>query len=114
MARTVTPRVMSASLGRAKASDARTQGAPVTVATGATEDAAARRLAAAGGRRTLLEDSLNRLACGLRQQVLVDEAVEVAVEHALGAPDLVARTEVLDLLVRVQHIAADLAPEADV
>ena len=44
----------------------------------------------------------------------MDEAVEVAVEHAFGVPDLVIGSMVLDHLVRVQDVAADLAAEAGV
>ena len=52
---------------------------------------------------------------GLGEQVGVDEGIEIAVEHALRVPDLEARPLVLDLLVRVQDVAADPPPaEADV
>src|SRR5665648_303129 len=55
-----------------------------------------------------------RAAAGSPHEVLVHEPVEVAVEHALGVADLVAGAQVLHHLVRVQHVAADLAAEIDV
>src|SRR6266498_1225505 len=58
---------------------------------------------------------LDNLSCCLRQEVLVDERIEIAVEHALGISDLEARTLVLDLLIRMQNVVADRLPaEADV
>ena len=44
----------------------------------------------------------------------MDELVEVAVEDALRVPHLDVGAVVLDELVRVQHVAADLAAEAGV
>src|SRR5207342_324669 len=37
----------------------------------------------------------------------LDEPVDVAVEHALGIADLLARPMVLDHLIRGQHVGAD-------
>ena len=50
----------------------------------------------------------------LPHQVRLDELVDVAVEHAVDVALLVLRAVVLDHLVRVQHVAADLAAEGDV
>ena len=44
----------------------------------------------------------------------MDEAVERAVQDGLDVPDLVVGAVVLDQLVRVEHVGADLTPEADV
>jgi hypothetical protein len=41
----------------------------------------------------------------------VDESVQIAVEDPLRVADLVARPQVLHLLVRVQHVASDLTSE---
>src|SRR5215211_272758 len=43
-----------------------------------------------------------------------DEAVQVAVEHAVGAADLEVRAVVLDHRVRVQDVGADLRAEVDI
>ena len=48
------------------------------------------------------------------QQLGADEAVEVAVEHALGVAHLEVRAVVLDHRVRVQDVGADLRAEVDV
>ena len=53
-----------------------------------------------------------RLRAGL--ELGADEAVEVAVEHALGVADLEVRAVVLDHRVRVQDVGADLRAEVDV
>src|SRR5487761_407345 len=54
------------------------------------------------------------VSCRL-QQKCTDEAVQVAVEHALGVSDLQAGARVLHLLVRVQDVASDrVAAEAHV
>src|SRR3954467_10704230 len=49
---------------------------------------------------------------GLRQQILPDEPVEIAVEDALRVSDFKVGAEVFHKLIRVEDIAADLAPEA--
>ena len=41
----------------------------------------------------------------------MDEVVQVAVEDPLRVADLVARPQVLHLLVRVEHVASDLTSE---
>ena len=48
------------------------------------------------------------------QELGADEAVEVAVEHALGVAHLVVRAVVLDHRVRVQDVGADLRAEVHV
>src|SRR5581483_967974 len=59
----------------------------------------------------LLDDVSSRL----RQEVFVDEGVEVTVQDGLGVARLVAGAVVLDQLVGVEDIAADgFAPEARV
>src|ERR687891_194522 len=50
----------------------------------------------------------------LGEQVRVDEAVERSIEDGLRVPDLVVGAVVLYELVRVEHVRADLTPEADV
>src|SRR3972149_1531793 len=62
-----------------------------------------------GPRRMVPGGCLHDLACRLRQQVRVDEAVERTVEHALGVPHLEVGAMVLDELVGMEHVAADLA-----
>ena len=58
--------------------------------------------------------TLSRLPAGeLPAEVGVDEAVEVAVEHGAGVADLVAGPQVLDELVGLEDVGADLAAEAD-
>src|ERR671910_2567897 len=60
-------------------------------------------------------EGLDHLSGGLGEQIRVDEPVDVAVEDALGVPDLVAGPVVLDLLVGLEHVAANVgAPEARV
>ena len=44
----------------------------------------------------------------------MDEAVEGSVQDSLRIAHLVAGSQILHLLVRVEHIRADLTPEADV
>src|SRR5947208_5981705 len=46
-------------------------------------------------------------------QVALDEDVDVAVEHAVDVADLLFRPVILGELIRVQHVAANLAAEAD-
>src|SRR5215213_9304906 len=50
----------------------------------------------------------------MAEQIRTDEAVEIAVEHALRISDLEAGAMVLHELVRLEDVAADLAAEADV
>src|SRR6185437_4668679 len=52
-----------------------------------------------------------RLAGGAGQEVGLHEVVECAVEHRLRVPRLVIRAVVLDHLVRVEDVRADLAAE---
>ena len=47
-------------------------------------------------------------------QKRLDEAVEVAIQHAVDVADLLLGAMVLDQLVRVQHVAPDLIAEGDV
>src|SRR5205823_13557166 len=46
-------------------------------------------------------------------QVRLDEDVDVAVEDAVHVADLLLRSVTLHHLVRMEHVAADLAAEAD-
>src|SRR5690349_21822230 len=48
-----------------------------------------------------------------RAQPRVDEAVEVAIEHALRVARAHARPEVLHHLIRLEHVAANLAAPPD-
>src|SRR4029450_12236897 len=58
---------------------------------------------------------LGHAPSGFREEIGVDEAVQIAVEDALGVADLVLGAVVLDELVRVQDVAADrVAAEAHV
>ena len=52
---------------------------------------------------------LPAVSCRL-QEVCADEAVEVAVQHGLGVPDLEIRPVVLHELVRVEDVAAHSVP----
>ena len=58
--------------------------------------------------------STRHLPGRLGEQVRVHEAVEPAVEDGLRVPDLEVGSVILHQLVRVQHVGADLTPEADV
>ena len=49
----------------------------------------------------------------LHPQVGFDEAVDVAVEDGAGVADFVVGPQVLDDLVRLEHVRADLVAEAD-
>src|SRR6266540_1942956 len=106
----------ASSPGRDGRSEARTQGAPRLVSLGAREDTASGRAARPGGTRLIvleplsLEDPPGRL----RQQISANEPVEVPVQDTLGVARLVLGAVVLDELVRVEDVAADLAAEADV
>src|SRR6266508_217454 len=53
-------------------------------------------------------------AARLLHQVGLDEAVEIAVEHAVHVADLELRAVVLDHLIGLQHVASDLVAEGDV
>src|SRR6187551_316381 len=67
--------------------------------------------------RSLAEapEGLDDLSGGLGEQVGMDEPVDVAVQDALGVSDLVPGPMVLDLLVGLEDVAADVrAPEAGV
>src|SRR5689334_10529069 len=46
-------------------------------------------------------------------QIRLDEPVDVAVEHTIHVADLLLGPMVLHELVRMQHVAADLAAEGD-
>src|SRR5262245_29319207 len=46
-------------------------------------------------------------------QIGFDEHVDIAVEDAVDVADLLSRAVILDELVRVQHVAANLAAERD-
>src|SRR6185503_1480913 len=58
--------------------------------------------------------ALHHLSGGLREEVRVHESVEPPVEDRLRVPHLEVGPVVFDQLVRVQHVGADLTPEADV
>ncbi len=49
----------------------------------------------------------------LHAQVGFDEAVDLAVEHGARVADFVVGPQVLDDLVRLEHVRADLVAEAD-
>src|SRR4029077_2133669 len=56
-----------------------------------------------------------RRLCRSLEQIGANEPIQVAVEHALRVADLVTRPRVLDLLIRVEDVAADrVAAEAHV
>ena len=90
----------------------------------AAEGIAPDRIEVRGGRLRLLRDARARpsiramratlLRLRARHQVGVHEAVEVAVEHAVGVADLEVGAVVLDHRVRVQDVGADLRAEVDV
>src|SRR5436190_19090577 len=50
---------------------------------------------------------------GLLQQIRLDEGIQVAVEDAIDVTNLHLRAVILDHLVGLQHVAADLAAEAN-
>ena len=62
----------------------------------------------------ILADPLESLPGSAREKVGVDESVEVAVEDALRVPGFVIGAMVLDDLVGMEDIAADLTSEAGV
>src|SRR5262249_33848222 len=53
-------------------------------------------------------------AAGLLHQIRLDEVVEIAVEHPVHVSDFGLRWMVLDHLVRLQDVAANLTAECDV
>src|SRR5204862_8079707 len=50
----------------------------------------------------------------LRREKGLDESVEIAVEDARRIANFVSRPQILHELIRLQHVRADLAAEADV
>src|SRR5512138_438058 len=48
---------------------------------------------------------------GLLQKVRLDERIEIAVEHPIDVANLHLRAVILDHLIRLQHVAANLAAE---
>src|SRR4029079_17763479 len=50
-------------------------------------------------------------AAGLLHQIRLDEPVDVAVEHAVHVADLFLGPMILHQLIRMEHVAADLAAE---
>ena len=58
-------------------------------------------------------DRLAERAARLLHQKRLDERVDVAVEHAVDVADLLLGAVVLDELIRLQDVAADLAAERD-
>src|SRR5207237_5651976 len=85
--------------------------APESASTRSAPRRSSRAAAASASTRAPL--LLRALARALRE-VGVDELGEVAVEDALHVADLVARPQILDELVRLQDVRADLAAESDV
>src|SRR5579872_5168048 len=63
--------------------------------------------------KILVQRSLSERAARLLHQIRLDEAVEVAVEHAIDVADRFLRPVILHELIRVQHVAANLAAEGD-
>src|SRR5438093_1542925 len=47
-------------------------------------------------------------------QIILDEPIDVAIEHTIDVADLLLRPVVLHELIWLEHIAPDLAPEGDV
>src|ERR1035437_7697532 len=72
-----------------------------------------RRRREGGSVDIFLGRSLAEGSVGLLHQIGFDERVEIAVEHAADVADLLLRPMILHHLVRVQHVAADLAAEGD-
>src|SRR5438067_11495481 len=60
------------------------------------------------------ECRLAQSAARFLHQVGLDEAVDVAVENAIDVADLILRPVILDELVGVQHVTANLVAERDV
>src|ERR1041384_869112 len=61
----------------------------------------------------VLVDGRGEGPAGFFHQVRLDELIDVPVEHAVDVADLLLRPEVLDELIRLQHVAANLAAERD-
>src|SRR5207248_1462511 len=59
-------------------------------------------------------DGLAERAAGAPHEKGLDEEVDVAVEHAIHVPNLFFRPMIFDELIRVQHVAADLAAKRDI
>src|SRR5512140_887495 len=59
-------------------------------------------------------DRRGERAAGAFHQVRLDEHVDVAVEHPIDVADLLLGPVILHHLVRMQHVASDLAAERDV
>src|SRR5712671_4001310 len=57
--------------------------------------------------------NLAERAARLSHQIRLDEEIDVAVQHAVDIADLLLRAMVLDHLVRVQHVTANLAAEGN-
>src|SRR5438309_2498356 len=57
---------------------------------------------------------LAKRAARLLHQIRLDEAVQIAVEHAVHVPDLFLGPVVLHQLIRMKDITANLAAEGDV
>src|SRR5207245_9084775 len=72
-----------------------------------------RRRREGGSVKILVGRRLSERPARALHQVALDEHVDVAVEDPVHIGDLLLRTMILDELVRVQHVAADLAAEAD-
>src|SRR4051812_9580129 len=66
-----------------------------------------------GSVKILVRRDLAERAVRLLHQIRLDELVDVAVEHAIHVADRFLRPVILGELVRMQHVAADLAAEAD-
>src|SRR3954470_18203549 len=52
-------------------------------------------------------------AAGALHQVSLDQRVDIAVEYPVDVADLILGPVILDELIGVQHVAADLAAERD-
>src|SRR4029077_19008970 len=52
-------------------------------------------------------------AARLLHEIGLDEHVDVTVEHAVHVADLLFRPVIFHQLIRMQHVAADLAAERD-
>src|SRR6266851_3557888 len=67
----------------------------------------------AGSVKFFVWRSLAERAARFLHQVALDEDIDVAVEHAVDVADLLFRPVILGELIRVQHVAANLAAESD-
>src|SRR4029450_4537736 len=76
-----------------------------------TRDIALRRYRTAGGELRIPTWSGGGAAGAAALEVPLHERFEVAVEHRVHVAGLVLGPQVLDHLVRLQHVAADLAAE---